>query len=111
FDDISILERMAESYGTIGKYEEALSMYEKITTEDPNVLFKHGYIANQLKQHARAIKVWEQLIAIDPDYFSVYPELARAYEQEGDFVSQATVLETGLKHDSFNKELYLQLAR
>lgn len=110
-DGISITERLAECYGTLGKYEEALTLYEKLEDETPDMLFKHGYIAKQLKRNKIAIQKWEELLAIDPDYFSTYVELAEAYEDEGQFDDALKTLEEGLKHDEFNKELYLKLAR
>src|SRR5690625_3949246 len=78
-DHISIIERLAECYGTLGKYEEAFALYEKIESTDPNILFKHGYMAKQVGRNQIAIQKWEALLDIDPAYFSVYNELASVY--------------------------------
>src|SRR5699024_85935 len=110
-EGISITERLAECYGTLGKYEEALKMYDELEEESPDILFKHGYIAKQLQRNKIAIQKWEELLAMDPDYFSTYTELAEAYQDEGQIKEALETLEKGLRQDEYNKALYLQLAR
>lgn len=110
-DHISITERLAECYGTLGRYEEAFSLYEKIESNDPNILFKHGYMAKQVGRNQIAIQKWEALLDLDPAYFSVYPELATVYEDENNTEDALRILQLSLTQNTFNKEVYLKMAR
>ncbi|MDC3413044.1 tetratricopeptide repeat protein [Terrihalobacillus insolitus] len=104
--DIDVSYRLAEAYAASGDFERALTYYQESDSQNPDVLFKYGFTAEQANRRDIAIKIWEQLMDIDPNYQSVYLYLAKAYETEG-FVQEA--METaskGLKMDQFNKELY-----
>ncbi|RPF55773.1 tetratricopeptide repeat protein [Aquisalibacillus elongatus] len=111
FPFVNIHERLAESYSSIGKWEEALSYYEELELKEPDPLFKYGYTAYQLKRYDIAIKVWNDLLDLDPDYTSVYPYLAKAYEEEGIMDAASDVLKKGLKKDEHNIELYITIAK
>jgi len=111
FPFVNIQERLAESYSSIGKWEEALEQYKQLDLEHPDELFKYGYTAFQLKRFDIAIKVWEDLIKYDKDYTSVYPYLAQAYEEEGLIKEANNVLKNGLQFDEYNIELYMTLAK
>lgn len=103
---ISVNERLAESYAYLGEYEQALQYYRKLDDQTPDLLFKHGFVANQAKERKEAIALWEELIAIEPDYTSVYSELAEAYEAEGLLKEAYEVAQKGITYDEFNKKLY-----
>lgn len=110
-NDVSINERLAESYGSIGSYELALNYYQKTNTENVDALFKYGYIAAQQNELELAINVWEKLLTLDIDYFSVYPELTRTYMEFGDHENAIKIAKQGIKQDEFNQELYFLLAK
>ncbi len=106
---VAIAERLAEVYRAGAAYEEALTYY-KVALEDevkPDVLFGAAYAAFQTEQFAYASKTLEELLALDPDYFSAYVLLAQCYEQQ-ELLQDAyqTVLQ-GLQRDEYNKGLYL----
>lgn len=105
-NQVSITERLAEGNALLGKYEEALIFYERITKESPDILFKHAFTAFQAKQTKKAISLWEKLLELEPDYTSVYAELATAYEQEQLWEKAFHVAKLGLTFDEFNKSLY-----
>lgn len=103
---VSILERLAESYSLIGKYEEALYYFDKIDDENPHRYFKHGYVAYQANEVERAIQLWKKTLEIDPHYFPVYYELANVYKNENRLEEAFKVIKEGLSYDEFDKRLY-----
>ncbi|MGM8213969.1 tetratricopeptide repeat protein [Bacillaceae bacterium W0354] len=111
FPFVNITERLAECYSSIGKWEEALNVYQQLELNNPDDLFKYGYTAYQLERYDISIKVWKDLIKLDRDYTSVYPYLAKAYEYEGMLEEANHILKNGLKNDEYNIDLYITLAR
>lgn len=103
---ISLLERLAESYAYLGEYEQALSFYRRISDKTPEQLFKHGFVAKQANEFQEAIRLWEQLVAIEPEFTSVYSELASLYETEGLYTKAYETAQKGISYDEFNKQLY-----
>src|SRR5690625_1367907 len=103
---VNIVDRLAECNASLGKYEEALELYNTLETENTDTLFKHGLIAKQLKRNDIAIHSWKKLRTVDPYYYTVYYELAKVLREEG-LIDEAyeTVIE-GFSYDEFNKELY-----
>ncbi len=110
-NNISMKERLAEAHALLGHYETALSYYEKIDKKDPDVLFKYGFTAFQQGRNDTAISVWKELIEKDPNYPTVYPELATALKDEGLIEDAYAVVQQGLLYDEFNKELYFLAAQ
>lgn len=107
FNYISMEERLAESYALNGNYEQALVHYAKISSKDPNTLFKYGFTAHQVGKNEEAIQVWSELIEVDPHYHTAYYELANVMKQEGLLIEALEVVKKGLLYDEYNKELYL----
>lgn len=106
-NEVLIEERIAESYALIGKYEDALAYYSHINSKNPNTLFKYGMTAFQQKQFRLAIRVWEELLEVDPYYHTVYRELATAWKEEGMVQEAYDTVKKGLMYDAFDKSLYL----
>lgn len=109
--NISITDRLAESYAAIGKYEEALKMYQELESNDPDTLFKFGFTAYQAKRNDIAINAWKKVIELDEHYHSVYYELAKAYKEEGLIKEAYESGKTGIKMDEYNKELFFLTAQ
>ena len=108
--EVDISLRLAESLAQVGEFEQALDYYKEAKIEDPNELFQYGFIAYQIKRMDIAIKTWEELLARDPDYASVYSYLAEAYQEEGMVEQGYQTAIKGLEVDSLNKELLLTTA-
>lgn len=104
--NISISNRLAEAYSMTGNYEAALSYYEQVKTDESDTLFKHGLTAYYADRKEMAINLWERLIHLDPYYYKVYHELAKAYKDEGKLKEAYNVCMKGIEIDNFNKELY-----
>ncbi len=103
---ISINERLAESYASSGEYEIALKYFQKEDSDNPDVLFKFGFTAYYADRKDIAINVWKKVIELDEHYHSVYYELAKAYYEEELLQEAFDTAEKGLKMDEYNKELY-----
>lgn len=104
---ILIKERLAESHAMFGHYELALQYYEELDSNDPDTLFKYGFIASQQKRNDKAIQAWKKLIELDPYYHTVYSELAAVMKEEGQTKEAYEMIKQGLLHDEYNKEMYL----
>ncbi|MRH42410.1 tetratricopeptide repeat protein [Aquibacillus halophilus] len=104
--DIEIGVRLAEAYASTGEFEKAFEFFQASQNEDPDSLFRYGFIAYRSDRLDISIKVWEQLIEKDPNYQSVYLYLAQSYELEGMVEEAFETAKKGLKVDEFNKELF-----
>lgn len=104
--DIEVATRLAEAYAANGEFEQALEFFQKVEEDNPDVLFRYGFVAFQAHRNDIAIHVWEELIEKDPYFQSVYPHLAQAYDSEGMPKEALDMAKKGLAKDEFNKELY-----
>ncbi|MGP4075315.1 tetratricopeptide repeat protein [Halobacillus sp. K22] len=104
--DIEVATRLAEAYAANGEFEQSLEHYQNVEEENPDVMFRYGFVAFQANRNDIAIKVWEKLIDKDPYFHSVYPHLAQAYDSEGMPQEALDMAKKGLAKDEFNKELY-----
>ncbi|MDT8859999.1 tetratricopeptide repeat protein [Alkalihalobacillus sp. MEB130] len=104
---------LADAYSASGQFEEALQYYAKGLKNhlDPNALFGYGFTAYQVGDMILAIEQLEALRALDPDYSSLYPYLAKALEAEGRLDDAFETLEKGLKVDEYNETLYIHAAK
>lgn len=106
---VNVNGRIADNLSAGGAFEEAINYYELAIEEkvEINTVFNLGLTALQAGQLTIAINRFEEVKTLDPSFQSLYLYLARSYEQE-EMLQEAyeTVLE-GLKHDEFNKELFL----
>lgn len=109
FANISIVNRLAESYAAIGEQEQALQLYDQQENKQVDDLFKYGLAAFQAGRKDIAINAWKEVLEIDSDYYSVYSLLTDAYEDEKLLEEAYETAIAGLKVDEYNKELYLQV--
>lgn len=103
---VSIKERLGEAYAATGEYEKALIYFKENKSKDPDFLYRYGIIAYQADRTDIAIKVWEDVLKIDPAYSTVYPRLAKAYEEDGNIQEALITAKKGIQNDEFQKELY-----
>lgn len=106
---INLSERLAEVYSAGAAYEEAIPYYEEAISShhSPELLFGHGYAAFQVGRYKTAISTLEELLAMDPDYFSAYLLLSEAHAMLEQHERAYTVITDGIKRDTFEKEYYL----
>ena len=77
---VDLTLKLAEIYSAGAAYEEAIPYYEEALQKEvaPDVLFHAAYATFQVHHYETAIKHLEDLLEIDPDYFSGYMLLAEA---------------------------------
>ncbi|TCT25568.1 tetratricopeptide repeat protein [Melghiribacillus thermohalophilus] len=106
YGEVDVKLRLAEAFAAIGEIEKAIEFYKDVKTESPDVLFRYGFTAYQGDRNEMAIGIWQKLLDRDPYYHSVYPLLAKAYEEEGMLKEAYETLKKGLIYDEYNKQLY-----
>ncbi|WP_027723784.1 tetratricopeptide repeat protein [Tuberibacillus calidus] len=101
--------KLAECLSLNGKFEEALIYYKKGLEREktPDGLFGLAVTAMRIEKYQTAIRALTELKAMDPDYSTLYPVLAEAYEKEKAYEEALSVLEDGLKVDEQNERLLL----
>lgn len=104
----NIYQRLAEAYSAGGAFEEALPYYDQALEKqlDPDTLFHYGFTAYQAGKNALAIRKFTDLKELDPDYFSLYYYLAKAYEKEEELEKSFQTIKDGIHYDEFNKDLF-----
>ncbi len=104
---------LAEAYSASGQFEDAAHYYRKGLKQyvDSNALFGYGFTAYQLGDMVVAINQLEKLKESDPDFSSVYPLLAKAYEAEERLEEAMAVLKEGLAIDEYNEQLYVHAGK
>jgi len=104
--------KLAEVLSYSGEFEEALNHYKKGLEEATSIdgLFGYAVTAIQIKQFRTAIQALEELKDIDPQYSTLYPLLAKAYEEEGAIEEALETVKAGIKVDEFNEQLLLEAA-
>jgi len=105
---VNVNQRMADAISAGGAFEEALPFYEKALENklEINTLFNYGFTALQAGYNGKAIEKFLELKELDPEYYSLYINLARAYEREEDSENGYQILKEGIQYDEFNKDLY-----
>lgn len=106
---VNLSERLAEVYSAGAAYEEAIPYYEEAMTSNlsPDLLFGLGYAAFQVGRYKTAIVRLEELLELDPDYFSAYLLLSEAHSMLEQNEKAYTVIKEGIKRDTFEKEYYV----
>ncbi|OCA90923.1 hypothetical protein A8F94_03380 [Bacillus sp. FJAT-27225] len=104
----NIHERLAEILSASGAFEDALPHYEKALGNkvEINTLFGFAFTALQAGFSRIAIEKFTELKNLDPEYHSLYLNLAKAYEQEDETQNAFETVQEGIGRDQFNKDLF-----
>lgn len=104
---------LAESLSVSGYFEEALEYFQKGLEQkvELHALNAYAFTAFQLERYELAIAKWKELIELDPEYPTVYGQLARAYEMLEEIDQAFATCEKGIAIDPYQKELYLQAGK
>ncbi|PIC63252.1 hypothetical protein CSV79_12600 [Sporosarcina sp. P13] len=106
---VSISSRLAEAYSAGAAYEEAIPFYEELLKKqaNPEELFGLGLAYYQTERYTDAISRLEQLLEMDPDYFSAYMLAGQSYAQQNEDEQALQLFKKGIERDAFDKELQL----
>ncbi len=105
--------RLAETYCAGAAYEEAIPYYDELLKDEqlPDTLFGAAFAYYQSNQPEMAVHLLEELIGMDPDYFSAYMLAGQAQSQLSDDEKAYEYFEQGIKRDEFDKELRLSAGK
>ncbi|WOV85432.1 tetratricopeptide repeat protein [Sporosarcina jeotgali] len=106
----SIEARIAEAYSAGAAYEEAVPYYESLLKQGdvlPDTLFGAAYSQYQSGNPQPALRHLDQLIDMDPDYFSAYMLAGQASLLLEENEKAFTFFTEGIRRDEFDKELHL----
>ena len=111
--DVSITSRLAETYSAGAAYEEAIPYYEELLEEKvlPDILFGAAFAYYQSGVAERSIALLEDLINMDPDYFSAYMLAGQAKLLAGDDEAAYNTFLDGIGRDEYDKELQLSAGK
>ncbi|MDY7222240.1 tetratricopeptide repeat protein [Halalkalibacterium halodurans] len=112
-DQVNVSLKLAEAYSGSGQFEEALPHYDEGLKQklDPHGLFGYGYTAYLLGDYVLAIEQFQALKALDPDFTTLYPYLAKALEGENRLEEAMDVLKEGMIVDEYNETLYVHAGK
>jgi tetratricopeptide (TPR) repeat protein len=113
FNGTSVHLRLAEALTGSGEFEQALSHYENGLNDEsnPDDWFGYALTARQIDEYQKTIQALNHLKDLDPQYTTLYPVLAQAYEAEGAHNEAMDTYLEGIRLDEFNEELYLHAGR
>ena len=88
----------------MGNYTKAQSFYDKVLTldsENSDACFNKGLVLAGQKNYDDAIKCFEKVIQLSPDYPYAYYSLGMSYEQKGDITKAVEYyyLYSGIEED------------
>jgi len=106
---IRIVSRLAETYSAGAAYEEAIPYYEEMLQDNalPDTLFGAAFAYFQSGNAERAVALLDDLIEMDPDYFSAYMLAGQSLSLLGDDQRAYDMFKDGIRRDEFDKELQL----
>ncbi len=111
--DVSLISRLAETYSAGAAYEEAIPYYEEMLQEKtlPDTLFSAAFAYYQTGNAEKALKLLDELIKIDPDYYSAYMLAGQSKLLAGDEENAYETFLDGIQRDEFDKELQLSAGK
>lgn len=106
---VSLVARLAETYSAGAAYEEAIPFYEELLQDNvsPDTLFGAAFANFQSGYAERAIPLLDQLIDMDPDYYSAYMLAGQAQAAVGEDRKAYDLFKDGIRRDEYDKELCL----
>lgn len=106
---VRLSSRLAEAYSAGAAYEEAIPYYEELLDQetDPNELFGLGLAYYQTERYTDALSRLEQLLEMDPDYFSAYMLAGQSHSHLNEDAQALELYKKGIERDTYDKELQL----
>lgn len=114
FNSLFLL-RKAQAISAMGQLKEALNLLaqiEKIQMPTCEILLTKASIFSQLKDSKRAIKYFQEALALsqEEDRDEIYLDIAMEYENLNDYASAINVLKEAIKFNSNNEAAIYEIA-
>lgn len=106
---VNLAMKLAETYSAGAAYEEAIPYFKEALKagESPDVLFQYGYALFQSGMYKESIEQLDEVLAMDPDYYSAYLLSAQGYAMLEQNQQALERIQQGIEKDGFEKEYYL----
>ncbi|WP_338345616.1 tetratricopeptide repeat protein [Fructobacillus cardui] len=107
---VDMAARIGTAYAAIGNVDNAIAYLEQIKPIDLTIdtKFQLAFLYVEKKADEDALPLFEDILAADPQYTSVYPLLGQLYEQINDLDQAEKTYRLGLSYDQTNPVLYRQ---
>lgn len=108
FDPEVLVQRADEEFeaGNLQKALELLKEANAKRAQDSEVLFKMGYILQQLEQNEEALSYYKEALEKDKENEFIHNAIASIYRAKGEFVSARMHLSASLAIDNQNALTY-----
>lgn len=105
---VDIVARIGVAYAQIGNYDHAIGYLEQIKPErmTMDTRFQLAILYQETQHENEAITLFNEILASDPKYTSIYPLLGKAYEQLNQIEDAYRTYQAGLAQDETNIQLY-----
>jgi len=106
--NVERLRIYSQTFMALGEYDKARKGYEKLfdKTKDPAYRLIVGNILNQQEDYVGAIKVYEEVISLNPNYVQVYVNLSTIYRIKGNNDKAVEIAERGIGSNGNSIILY-----
>lgn len=108
FDPEALIEKADEAYEQ-KDYQKALALLIEANAKEsnnPDTLFKLGYIFQQIDDTEEALNYYKEALEVDRDNEYIHNSMASAYRARGEFASAKLHLEASLALDDTNPITY-----
>ena len=105
---VDIVARIGVAYAQVGNYENAIGYLEqiKLNKMTTDTRFQLAILYQENNREDEAIRIFNDILEIDPKYTSVYPLLGLAYEKTQQLDAAYRTYQAGLAQDETNVRLY-----
>ena len=105
---VDLVARIGVAYAQIGQYDHAIGYLEQIKPElmTLDTRFQLAILYQETHRENEAIRLFNDILDVDPKYTSVYPLLGQAYTQVHQLEDAYRTYQAGLAQDESNVLLY-----
>ncbi len=110
-DNLQVLENAAALYSEMGDHPQVLDVLKQVDSQDRNaaMLFYMGRAVNETGDRTRAVKLLNQAVQMQPDFFQAWAELAYIHELERDYIKAEEIYEKLLNSGRVNQDIITRL--
>lgn len=108
FDPEALVEKADEAYER-EEYERAVALLVEADVKDPqnpDILFKLGYISNLLEQSEQALEYYKSALEVDGENEYIHNAIASIYRANGEYASAKLHLQASLNLNDTNATTY-----